>query len=196
MNTIIYPNAKVIIFCGPSGSGKTTLARMMLAFFPRLSFSISATTRKIRNGEKEGVDYFYMTREEFLERIRNGEFLEYEENHGEFYGTLASEVAQLGHEGKIVVFDVDVRGALNLKKKFGKNALSIFAHVPLPVLRERLHLRATETEDQIRKRLETAVQEQMYAENQLIDHVIENMILEDAAKEIKDIVLSFLSETT
>ncbi|MBP6908572.1 MAG: guanylate kinase [Candidatus Pacebacteria bacterium] len=195
MNTIIYPNTKVIIFCGPSGSGKTTLARMMLVLFPRLSFSTSATTRKIRAKEKEGVDYFFMTREEFLERVRNGEFLEYEENHGEFYGTLASEVAQLGHEGKIVVFDVDVRGALNLKKKFGKNALSIFVHVPLPVLRERLHLRATETEDEIKRRLETAVQEQMYAKNQLIDHVIENMVLEDAAKETKGIVFSFLSET-
>ncbi len=194
MNTIIYPNTKVVIFCGPSGSGKTTLARMMLALFPRLSFSVSATTRKIRDGEKEGVDYFFMSREEFLRRVNNGEFLEYEENHGEFYGTLLSEVAQLGHEGKIVVFDVDVRGALNLKKKFGKNAVSIFAHAPLPVLRKRLGLRATETEDEIRKRLETAVQEQMYAENQLIDHVIENMILEDAAKETKDIIYSFLSE--
>lgn len=149
-------NGKAIIFCAPSGSGKTTLVRHLLSVNGNLGFSISACTRDKR-GRKEvhGKDYYFLSIEEFREKIRENAFVEWEEVYpGGYYGTLKSEVERLWSEGKNVIFDVDVMGGLKLKEYFGDNALAIFVKVPsLTELENRLRSRGTETEESLSKRL-------------------------------------------
>src|SRR6476620_11022790 len=133
---------KAIIFCAPSGSGKTTLVKHLLSTNTDLGFSISASTRDKRGRtEKNGQDYYFLTPDDFKKKIDNDEFIEWEEVYeGNFYGTLKSEIERIWKEGKNVIFDVDVKGGLNLKKYFGDKALAIFVKVPsLEILRERLH---------------------------------------------------------
>ena len=133
---------KVIIFSAPSGSGKTTLVKYCLGVFPELQFSISATTRALRGEEIHGKDYFFLSVEEFKKLIAEDAFVEYEEVYQDkFYGTLKSEVERIWQEGKVVIFDVDVKGGVNLKKIFGENALSIFIAPPsIDELERRLYL--------------------------------------------------------
>lgn len=149
-------NGKAIIFCAPSGSGKTTLVRHLLSVNNNLGFSISACTRDKR-GRKEvhGKDYYFLSIEEFQEKIRQEAFVEWEEVYpGGYYGTLKSEVERLWSEGKNVIFDVDVKGGLKLKEYFGEDALAIFVKVPsLEELESRLRSRGTETEESLSKRL-------------------------------------------
>jgi guanylate kinase len=147
---------KAIIFSAPSGSGKTTIVRHLLANNPDLGFSISASTRDKRGRtEQHGKDYYFLTPEEFKRRIDNDEFIEWEEVYeGNFYGTLKSEIEKIWSQGKNVVFDVDVKGGLNLKRYFGEKALAVFVKVPsLEVLKERLNDRSTEPEEGISRRL-------------------------------------------
>ncbi|HEY4653469.1 MAG TPA: guanylate kinase [Cyclobacteriaceae bacterium] len=147
---------KAIIFSAPSGSGKTTIVRHLLATNPDLGFSISASTRDRRGrSEEDGKDYYFLTPEEFKRRIDNDEFVEWEEVYaGNFYGTLKSEIERVWGEGKNVVFDVDVKGGLNLKRYFGDKALAVFVSVPsLETLRERLNERGTETEESLSRRI-------------------------------------------
>jgi len=147
---------KAIIFSAPSGSGKTTIVRHLLATNPDLGFSISASTRDRRGrSEEHGKDYYFLTPEEFKRRIDNDEFVEWEEVYaGNFYGTLKSEIERVWGEGKNVVFDVDVKGGLNLKRYFGDKALAVFVSVPsLETLRERLNERGTETEESLSRRI-------------------------------------------
>lgn len=147
---------KAIIFSAPSGSGKTTIVKHLLQNNPDLGFSISASTRDRRGRtEQNGKDYYFLTPEDFKKKIDNNEFVEWEEVYeGNFYGTLKSEIERIWEEGRNVIFDVDVKGGLNLKKYFGDKALAIFVKVPsLEVLKDRLHDRGTETAESLSRRL-------------------------------------------
>jgi guanylate kinase len=147
---------KAIIFSAPSGSGKTTIVKHLLQSNPDLGFSISASTRDKRGRtEQNGKDYYFLSPIEFKKRIDNDEFVEWEEVYeGNFYGTLKSEIERIWSEGKNVIFDVDVKGGLNLKKYFGENGLAIFVKVPsIEVLKERLHDRGTEDPESLSRRL-------------------------------------------
>jgi guanylate kinase len=147
---------KAIIFSAPSGSGKTTIVKHLLKTNPDLGFSISASTRDKRGRtEQHGKDYYFLTPEEFKKKIDNDEFVEWEEVYeGNFYGTLKSEIQRIWNEGKNVIFDVDVKGGLNLKKYFGDKALAVFVKVPsLEILKERLWDRGTESEESLSRRL-------------------------------------------
>ena len=147
---------KAIIFSAPSGSGKTTIVKYLLENNTDLGFSISASTRDKR-GRKEthGKDYYFLTPEEFISKIDNNEFIEWEEVYeGNYYGTLKSEIQRIWDEGKNVIFDVDVKGGLNLKRYFGDKALAIFVKVPsIEILEERLRNRGTESHASLSQRL-------------------------------------------
>ena len=185
---------KLIIFSAPSGSGKTTLVRHLLAQGLDLAFSVSCTSRPPRGTEQDGVDYYFITPEEFRQRIDNDEFLEYEEVYTDkFYGTLKSEVERLSDEGHTVVFDVDVKGGINIKKYYGDRALSLFVQAPsIEELSRRLHNRGTDSEEVIQQRLEKAAYELTFAPQ--FDHIIVNDDLEIAKAETLDTVLRFLNE--
>jgi guanylate kinase len=147
---------KAIIFSAPSGSGKTTIVKHLLATNSDLGFSISASTRDKRGRtETHGKDYYFLSPEDFKSKIDGDEFIEWEEVYeGNFYGTLKSEIDRIWNEGKNVIFDVDVKGGLNLKKYFGENALAVFVKVPsMDVLKERLKDRGTESEESLSRRL-------------------------------------------
>lgn len=170
-------NGKCIIVSAPSGAGKTTIVHALMKQISALSFSISACSRKPRGNEKDGEDYFFIGPEEFKKRISEQAFVEWEEVYPEhYYGTLKSEVENLWKQGKVVVFDVDVVGGLNLKKKFGENALALFIQPPnLTVLGQRLRSRNTETEVRVQQRLKKADWEIEQSSN--FDHVILNDVL-------------------
>lgn len=185
---------KALIFSAPSGGGKTTIVRELMS---RLSlpfaFSVSATTRPPRSSEKHGVDYYFLTVEEFKEKIDKGDFIEWEEVYpGQFYGTLKSEVDRLWKKGKIILFDVDVKGALSLKKYFGDQSLSIFIKPPdIEILKQRLINRKTESEQSLKTRLDRAMFEMSF--EPMFDVVIVNDNLENAVQETVDRVKAFLS---
>ncbi|MFN6083130.1 MAG: guanylate kinase, partial [Bacteroidota bacterium] len=152
---------KAIIFCAPSGSGKTTIVKHLLSIDERLAFSVSACTRKQRANEVHGRDYYFLTHDDFKQKITNNEFLEYEEVYGgNYYGTLKSEVERIWAQNRAVLFDVDVEGGLNIKKYFGNNALAVFVKPPdVDTLEKRLRERSTETEETLRIRIDKAVHE-------------------------------------
>ena len=183
---------KVIIFSAPSGAGKTTIVRALLDKNPELSFSISACSRDPRGQELNGKDYHFIGIEAFRSKIKNNEFAEWEEvyeNH--FYGTLNSELTRIWNANKTVVFDVDVVGGLNLKNKFGKNALAIFVMPPsLKILEQRLRNRNTDSEQKIRQRLAKAEEEISLSSG--FDIVLENDDLDKAVFEANAIVNEFL----
>ncbi len=146
---------KAILFSAPSGSGKTTIIREILKRFDCFEFSISATSRQPREGEQDGVDYYFLTPEEFKRRVANDQFLEWEEVYaGVCYGTLKSEIDRIWDNGHVIIFDVDVNGGMNIKKYFGPDALALFVMPPsVEVLEQRLRSRGTESEEAISKRL-------------------------------------------
>ena len=185
---------KVIIFSAPSGSGKSTIINYLLKQQLNLAFSISATTRPPRGQEKDGVEYFFLSQEEFKERISKGDLLEYEEVYaGRFYGTLKSQVEKQLEIGDNVVFDVDVKGGCNIKKYYGDRALSIFIQPPsIEELQKRLESRATDTAEMIRKRIEKASFELSFAAQ--YDVVITNDELEKAETETLEAVKVFLNK--
>ena len=187
-------NGKVIIVSAPSGAGKTSIVKHVLRFLPELRFSTSATTRAMREGEINGKDYHFLSVEEFKEGIRREEFLEWEEvYHNQFYGTLKSEVQRIWNEGKVVIFDVDVKGGLNIKKYFGDNALAIFVEPPtVQELENRLRKRGTETEESLRKRVEKAEYELTFAPQ--FDRVILNDNLDHARAEMLNTIREFLDK--
>ncbi len=170
---------KALIFSAPSGSGKTTIVKHLLATNPDLGFSISASTRDKRGRtEENGKDYYFLTPEEFKKRIDNNEFIEWEEVYeGNFYGTLKSEIDRIWNEGKNVIFDVDVKGGLNLKRYFGDRALAVFVKVPsLEILNERLRDRGTESAESLSRRLFKAKFEMSFEDQ--FDTVLVNENLE------------------
>ncbi|PQL90335.1 guanylate kinase [Apibacter adventoris] len=183
---------KLIIFSAPSGAGKTTIVKYLLSRIPNISFSISCTTRPKRENEIEGKDYYFITNEEFKTHIQDGKFIEYEEVYPEkFYGTLNSEIQRLWNEGKHVIFDIDVQGGINLKKQFKDRALALFVAPPsLKELEIRLKNRNTETEENIKIRIEKADKELSYAKE--FDTILINENLEKTKLKAEALVKSFL----
>ena len=182
---------KLIIFSAPSGSGKSTLINYLMQQGLPLSFSVSATSRAPRGSEQHGVEYYFLTEEEFRTRIAADEFLEYEEVYpGKFYGTLKSEVERLRNAGRHVMFDVDVVGGVNIKRFYGDEAMSVFIQPPsVEVLRERLIGRATDAPEVIATRVAKAEQELTYAPQ--FDYVIVNDVLEEAQRDVLALVKEF-----
>ncbi len=184
---------KLVIFSAPSGSGKTTLVNHLLSKNLNLEFSVSATSRQPRLNEVHGKDYYFISKEEFLKKINNNEFLEWEEVYGgTLYGTLKSEVERIRSNGKHVIFDVDVVGGINIKNFYGKDALAVFVKPPsLKELRSRLENRSTESQEKIKMRMDKAEKELQF-ENQF-DAVILNKKLKEAMKIAETIVSDFLA---
>ena len=185
---------KLIIVSAPSGSGKSTLVNYLLERGFDLAFSVSCTSRAPRGTEQHGKEYYFLTPEEFRQRIENDEFLEYEEVYTDkFYGTLKSEVERLSSEGHTVVFDVDVKGGVNIKKFYGERALSLFIQPPsIEALSARLHGRGTDKEEVIQQRLDKAAEELTYAPQ--FDRIIVNDKLDVAKAEIEAVVSEFLGK--
>lgn len=184
---------KLIIFSAPSGAGKSTLVQHVLkqpGF--NLAFSISATSRPPRGQEVDGREYYFLSADEFRDKIARGEFLEYEEVYaGCFYGTLRSEVDRIWAAGQNVIFDVDVKGGLNIKRQYGDQALAIFIAPPsLEVLERRLRGRATDSPEKIAERIGKAEYEMAFAPR--FDHTIVNDRLEDAQREVAELIRQFL----
>jgi len=184
--------AKLIIFSAPSGSGKSTIINYLLTQNLNLAFSISATSRPPRGAERDGVEYFFLTPEEFRRRIADDEFLEYEEvYHDRFYGTLKAQVEKQLADGQNVVFDVDVVGGCNIKKFYGDRALSVFIQPPsVEELRRRLVGRGTDTPEVIEDRVAKAQYELSFAPK--FDKVIVNDDLEKAKAEALEVITQFL----
>ena len=183
---------KLVIFSAPSGSGKTTIVKQLLKRFPQFEFSISATSRQPRGQEQNGVDYHFMSNEEFKERVARGEFVEWEEVYvGTCYGTLKSEMERIWAKGNVIIFDVDVMGGINLKKLFGEDACSMFIMPPsVEELERRLRGRGTDSEEVIQKRIAKAEFELSRAPE--FDHIVVNDVLEDAVEEATTIISNFL----
>ena len=185
---------KLIIVSAPSGSGKSTIVQWLMQEHPELQlyFSVSCTSRAPRGTEQDGVEYFFLSPEEFKEKIANGEFLEYEEVYeNRFYGTLLAQVERQREQGQNVVFDVDVKGGVNIKKHYGDEALSLFIQPPsVEELRRRLVGRATDTPEAIEQRLAKAEYELTFAPQ--FDRVIVNDDLEQAKQETLQVVQNFL----
>lgn len=185
---------KMIIVSAPSGSGKSTLINYLMTQFPNLEFSVSATSRAPRGTEQNGVEYYFLSPSEFREKIKNEEFLEWEEVYEDkFYGTLKSEVSRINAKGNVVVFDVDVVGGCNIKEMYGENALSIFIMPPsISTLKERLIKRATDKMEVIEARVEKASQEMTFAPK--FDRIVVNDDLESTKGLMKKIVGEFIND--
>ena len=184
---------KVLIFSAPSGSGKSTIVNHILGLHPEIEFSVSATSRLPRGGEKDGVEYLFYSADVFRLLVRDGKFVEYEEVYPDrFYGTLKAEVNRIWARGHVIIFDVDVKGGVNLKKYFGDQALSVFIQAPsVEVLRERLVKRGTDSAGDIDKRVAKAAEEMTYAPK--FDKVLVNDDLATAFAEAEAMVDTFLS---
>lgn len=186
---------KIIILTAPSGSGKTTLANMLMAEFPIIRFSVSATTRIPRENEVHGVNYYFLSPEEFENKVRSGEFLEHETFYnGTRYGTLKSDVEKQLKKGYFILLDIEVNGAKNIKDQFGDECLSIFVKPPsIQVLESRLRNRGTESEESLKIRLERVQME--LAQSDTFDALVINDELGSAYNQLKSIVEPFLNST-
>ncbi len=182
---------KVLIFSAPSGSGKTTVVRALLERYPQLEFSVSATSRAPRGTERDGVDYYFLSHEEFMQAVAENRFVEWEEVYkGTCYGTLRSEVERIWAKGHVILFDVDVVGGLNLKRIFGGDACAIFIMPPsIEELRRRLEGRGTDVPEVIERRIAKAEFELQKAPG--FDHVVVNDKLEQAVEETVALLCDF-----
>ncbi len=183
---------KLILFCGPSGSGKTTIVHHLLKNNPRLAFSVSATTRSKRETETNGIDYHFLSIEEFKEKINCDEFVEWEEVYQNgYYGTLKEEIEKIWKQNKVVVFDVDVEGGLKIKKKFGAEMLAVFVMPPsVDDLFKRLHARETETAESLKTRIAKSEHELTFASH--FDKLLINDDKQKACEEAQKLVNEFL----
>ena len=188
-------SGKVIIFSAPSGAGKSTIVNHILGKYPELEFSISATSRAPRGDEQDGREYYFFTADRFREMIAQGKFIEHEEVYpGSFYGTLKSEVERIWAKGHVIVFDIDVKGGVNIKRIFGDKAFSIFIQAPsVEILRERLISRGTDSAEAIGKRVAKASSEMEFAKGRF-DYVLVNDDLQTALDEADEIVGKFLAK--
>lgn len=184
---------KVLIFSAPSGSGKSTIVNHILGLHPEIEFSISATSRPPRGQEKDGVEYYFLDVDDFRKRIQAGQFVEFEQVYeGRYYGTLKSEVERIWAKGHVIVFDVDVKGGVNLKKYFGDQALSVFIQAPsVEELHRRLIARKTDSPEAIAERVAKAAEEMTYAPK--FDVVLVNDVLEEAYARAEKLVDDFLN---
>ncbi len=182
---------KVMVFSAPSGAGKTTIVTHLLKTFNKLEFSVSATSRAPRGQEVDGKDYYFLSVKEFKKRIKNGEFVEYEEVYpGSFYGTLKSEVERIWAKGNVIMFDVDVKGGVSIKKIFGEKAFTVFIMPPsLEVMEKRLRARGTDSEEAIKTRVAKAAEEMTYAAK--FDAVLVNDVLEESFEKAERLVKLF-----
>ena len=186
---------KVLIFSAPSGSGKSTIVNHILGLYPgSMEFSVSATSRPPRGEEKHGREYYFLSPDEFRKAVKEDKFVEFEEVYeGRFYGTLKSECERIWAAGHVIIFDVDVKGGVNLKKYFGDKALSIFIKAPsVEVLRERLVKRGTDSPEAIEERVAKAEEEMTYAPK--FDYVLVNHDLSTAYAESEKVVEDFLDD--
>jgi len=185
---------KLIIFTAPSGAGKTTIVRHLLNIYSELSFSVSATTREKRAHEQHGKDYYFLTVEDWKQRIEANEFLEWEEVYlNQYYGTLKSEIERIRNLGKFVIFDIDVKGAMNIKEEYGDDAITIFVKPPSPdVLFQRLKARQTEDKASLRKRIARAAEEFTY--EMKCDYVLVNDDLNTAFRDAGQLIENIIYE--
>lgn len=185
---------KLIILSAPSGAGKTTIVHYLLSKLPELEFSISATTRAKRGGEADGKDYYFISKEDFLHKIAQKEFVEFEEVYRDtFHGTLRSEMERIWKKGKHIIFDIDVEGGLHLKKKYGSRALAIFVQPPsFDVLVDRLTSRGTDKPEKLAERIEKAKKELTYIDK--FDVILKNDELDTACMEAEKLVTDFLAK--
>ncbi len=178
---------RLLIFSAPSGTGKTTIIKELMKKFSELEFSISATTRKPRGNEKNGVEYFFLTKEDFQEKIKAEEFVEYKNVYENYYGTLKSYVSRSLKEGKNIIFDVDVQGALEIKKEYPDDSVMIFIYPPsIEDLKIRLEIRGTDSSEIIEKRLKYAKKELDQMDH--YDHKVKNERIDDAVSKITEIL--------
>lgn len=185
---------KLLVIAAPSGGGKTSIVKALLQRHPDFQFSVSATTRQMRPGETDGKDYFFLSKERFEALIARGELVEYEELYGNYYGTLKSETDRALTAGQSMIFDVDVRGALSIKKMYGPQAVMIFVAPPsIEVLENRLRNRKTEDETTVRRRMERWAME--IETGKQFDHTVVNDTLPEAIDEVETIILNHLSHT-
>lgn len=184
---------KVVIFSAPSGAGKSTVINHCLELFPQFAFSVSATSRAPRGQEKDGVEYYFLSQEEFRRRIDADQFVEWEQVYsGSYYGTLKSEIERIWAQGRTIIFDVDVKGGWNLKKYFGDAALSVFIQAPsVEVLRQRLVSRGTDTPEAIEMRVAKAEEEIAFAAGKF-DYTLINDDLQTAFRDIEAKLSAFL----
>lgn len=187
------PQHKIIILTAPSGAGKTSITHYLLKKYPeKLAFSISAATRQARGNEKSGVDYYFMSAEEFNHKIQHGEFIEWEMVYeGKYYGTLKSELERIWSLGKVPLLDIDVKGAIHVQEQFPENTMSLFIEPPsIDELRRRLMSRGTESEGSLQARVNKAAYELSFKHS--FHHVIVNAHLETACAEAERRVLEFI----
>ena len=184
---------KLIVFTAPSGAGKTTVVKHLLKKFNNLAFSISATTRQKRAGEVHGKDYYFITPEEFRRRRDQGAFVEWEEVYpDQYYGTLHSEIQRIWGEEKIIIFDIDVHGALEIKQKYGKDCLTVFVKPPSREIHlQRLRNRSTESEESLWKRIAKVDREMAF--EALFDTTLVNDELAKALERAEQIVQEFIA---
>jgi len=182
-----FMKKSLIVLSAPSGGGKTTIAKHLLSTFPMIKFSVSATTRQKRDNEMNGKDYYFLSKEEFTEKIKNKELVEYEEIYGNYYGTLNSEIQEAIKNDKILLFDVDVKGAISIKNAYPEEALLIFLMPPdIETLKQRLRDRKTETDEQFEKRIDRVRMELEMKDK--FDFVVLNDKLNETLKEVENIV--------
>lgn len=193
-NELNMNSGKLIIVSAPSGSGKTTLVKHLLTTLPQLAFSVSCATRTPRPNEVNGKDYYFITTEEFRQKVERQEFAEWEEVYeGNFYGTLKTEIERIWAENKAVIFDIDVVGGINLKKIYPNNSLSIFIMPPsIEELENRLRCRQTESEEKLKMRVDKSAKE--LSMSAAFDTIVLNDVLDESQREIVRKVQTFLAE--
>ncbi len=193
---VLVPPRKLVVITAPSGSGKSSIVKKLLQHNPSLSFSVSCTTREKRSGEVEGHHYYFISTDDFKQKVNDGKFVEYEEVYaGKFYGTLKTEVERIWNTRKVVVFDIDVKGALNLKKQFGNDCLTIFISPPSKEsLINRLRNRGTENASSLKARIHRSEEELTYADK--FDTQVVNHDFDTAYMRVKNHITNFLQPQT
>ena len=184
---------KIILITAPSGSGKTSVVKYMIKKFPKLAFSVSATTRPPRKSEKEGIDYYFISEEDFQQKIHNKEFLEWEMVYeGKYYGTLKSEISRIWKENKVPVLDIDVQGAIHVQQQYPINTIALFVQAPsFEELKRRLQTRGSETEETLMARLNKSSYEMTFKKH--FENIIINKDFDSACGEAEKIIGNFLN---